>query len=139
VVGLHCRSRTIDKPIHSRSYVATRHHTQPSCANCEWGVDRSEQPSTGKLETRLPCSPPPGWRSSHVLSPRCKNPRLGTGLLSGDVRVHGESWRVSGLHSDLVKWSRTAQSKRGIVPQLHGHDPPREGHLAINIGRRGSS
>src|SRR5439155_17411767 len=26
--------------------------------------------------------------------------------------------------------------KRDIVPPLHGHDLPREGHMAIHIGRR---
>src|SRR5262249_62386300 len=35
LVSLHCRSRTIDEPIHNRPYVTTRHHTQPSRANCD--------------------------------------------------------------------------------------------------------
>jgi putative tryptophan/tyrosine transport system substrate-binding protein len=32
--------------------------------------------------------------------------------------------------------AQTARSKRDMVPPLHGHDLPREGHMAIHIGRR---
>src|SRR5262249_5490227 len=35
-----------------------------------------------------------------------------------------------------VKHSHTAQSMRDIILPLRGHDPPREGHMAIHIGRR---
>jgi hypothetical protein len=51
-VGLHCGSRTIDEPIHNRPYIATRHYTRPSCANCDGGSHRTQQPGRNKLKTR---------------------------------------------------------------------------------------
>jgi len=53
VVGLHCRSRTIDEPIHNRLYVTTSHHTRPSCAKLRWDSYGSEPPSTNNLEKEL--------------------------------------------------------------------------------------
>ena len=52
LVGLHCGSRTIDEPIHNRPYIATRHYTRPSCANCDGGSHRTQQPGRNKLKTR---------------------------------------------------------------------------------------
>jgi hypothetical protein len=53
--------------------------------------------------------------------------KIGTGLPNGDVCIHGEYWRVSGL-------PQTARSKRGNVLSVAGL--PREGHMAIHIERR---
>jgi hypothetical protein len=56
----------------------------------------------------------------------------GTRLPNGDVRFHGESWRVSGLTSALIRLPsdreapQTARSKRGNVV------PGRDAHLAMH-------
>src|SRR5260370_40506979 len=52
-----------------------------------------------------------------------------TGLLCGHVRIHGESWRASGLTAD-----RTIKARYRPLHCL-GIYLPREGHMAMHIQR----
>jgi hypothetical protein len=52
---------------------------------------------------------------------------IGTRLPNGDVRFHGESWRVSGLTSALIRLPSDREA-----PQRGNVVPGRDAHLAMH-------